>query len=75
MFPLFTKYSCFVMPQNCSGSLNSAIRRCDNKLSFARQASSEQGFFMKQASPDEVPQLPSYLVIIISLGGVIMSVK
>ncbi|KAL0703457.1 hypothetical protein Bca4012_069882 [Brassica carinata] len=41
------------MPQNCSGSLNSVIRRCDNKLSFARQASSEQGFFMKQASPDE----------------------
>lgn len=47
-----------VMPQNCSSSLNSVIRRCDNKISFARQASSEQGFFMRQASTDEVPKNP-----------------
>ncbi|KAF8083163.1 hypothetical protein N665_0790s0025 [Sinapis alba] len=42
-----------LVPLNCSGSLNSVIRRCDNKLSFARQASSEQGFFMKQAPTDQ----------------------
>nr|ABV89635.1 peroxisomal small heat shock protein ACD31.2 [Brassica rapa] len=55
-FPLATKdpvSTASLVPLNCSGSLNSVIRRCDNKLSFARQASSEQGFFMKQASPDE----------------------
>ncbi|KAF3610152.1 hypothetical protein DY000_02044577 [Brassica cretica] len=63
-FPLATNdpvSTASLVPLNCSGSLNSVIRRCDNKLSFARQASSEQGFFMKQASPDEVPQVPSYL--------------
>ncbi|CAH8339694.1 unnamed protein product [Eruca vesicaria subsp. sativa] len=51
-FPLPTNdpvSSASLLPLNCSGSLNSAIRRCDNKLSFARQASSEQGFFMRQA--------------------------
>lgn len=42
-----------LVPLNCSSSLNSVIRRCDNKISFARQASSEQGFFMRQASADE----------------------
>ncbi|CAH2038753.1 unnamed protein product [Thlaspi arvense] len=51
-------------PLNCSSSLNSAIRRCDNKLSFARQASSEQGFFMKQASTDEVPQIPFFFTAV-----------
>ncbi|XP_010457772.1 PREDICTED: uncharacterized protein LOC104739196 [Camelina sativa] len=39
-----------LVPLNCSSSLNSVITRCDNKISFARQASSEQGFFMRQAS-------------------------
>ncbi|VVA90194.1 unnamed protein product [Arabis nemorensis] len=48
--------SASLAPLNCSSSLNSVIRRCDNKISFARQASSEQGFFMRQqASTDEVP--------------------
>ncbi|KAG7653295.1 HSP20-like chaperone [Arabidopsis suecica] len=42
-----------LVPLNCSSSLNSVIQRCDNKISFARQASSEQGFFMRQASPDD----------------------
>ncbi|KAL1202104.1 18.8 kDa class II heat shock protein [Cardamine amara subsp. amara] len=42
-----------LVPLNCSSSLNSVIRRCDNKISFARQASSEQGFFMRQASADD----------------------
>ncbi|XP_010475376.1 PREDICTED: uncharacterized protein LOC104754801 [Camelina sativa] len=37
-------------PLNCSSSLNSVVTRCDNKISFARQASSEQGCFMRQAS-------------------------
>ncbi|KAJ4915198.1 alpha-crystallin domain 32.1 [Raphanus sativus] len=46
--------SASLVPLNCSGSLNSAIiRRCDNKISFARQASSEQGFFMRQAPTDQ----------------------
>ncbi|KAF7833552.1 Small heat shock protein C2 isoform A [Senna tora] len=42
-----------LLPMNCSGSLNSVLRRCDNKLSFARQASSSLGPFMRQASVDE----------------------
>ncbi|KAF8079909.1 hypothetical protein N665_0994s0032 [Sinapis alba] len=46
-----------LVPLNCSSSLNSVIRSCDNKLPFARQASSEQGFFMRQASTDQfMPQ-------------------
>ncbi|KAJ4878913.1 alpha-crystallin domain 32.1 [Raphanus sativus] len=46
-----------LVPLNCSSSLNSVIRSCDNKIAFARQASSEQGFFMRQASPDQfIPQ-------------------
>ncbi|KAJ4871764.1 alpha-crystallin domain 32.1 [Raphanus sativus] len=42
-----------LVPLNCSSSLNSVIRSCDNKIAFARQASSEQGFFMRQASTDQ----------------------
>ncbi|KAJ0236064.1 Alpha-crystallin domain 32.1 [Hirschfeldia incana] len=46
-----------LVPLNCSSSLNSVIRSCDNKIAFARQASSEQGFFMRQASTDQfIPQ-------------------
>ncbi|KAG2324068.1 hypothetical protein Bca4012_038434 [Brassica carinata] len=55
-FPVATNdpvSSASLVPLNCSSSLNSVIRRCDNKLSFARQASSEQGFFMKQAPTDQ----------------------
>ncbi|KAJ0244940.1 Alpha crystallin/Hsp20 domain-containing protein [Hirschfeldia incana] len=51
-FPIATNdpvSSASLVPLNCSASLNSVIGRCDNKLSFARQASSEQGFFMRQA--------------------------
>jgi hypothetical protein len=43
--------------QNCSGSLNSVLRRCDNKVYFARQASSSFGYFMRQASLEEVLSL------------------
>ncbi|KFK42963.1 hypothetical protein AALP_AA1G061900 [Arabis alpina] len=50
--------SASLIPLNCSSRLNSVIRRCDNKISFARQASSEQGFFMRQASTDEVAKTP-----------------
>ncbi|XP_030463031.1 small heat shock protein, chloroplastic isoform X1 [Syzygium oleosum] len=39
-----------VVPLNCSASLNSVIRRCDNRMHFARQGSSSQGSFMRQAS-------------------------
>ncbi|CAJ1971368.1 unnamed protein product [Sphenostylis stenocarpa] len=42
-----------VLPMNCSGSLNSVLRRCDNKVYFARQASSSLGYFMRQTSIDE----------------------
>ncbi|EOA37740.1 hypothetical protein CARUB_v10012533mg [Capsella rubella] len=52
-FPATTYDPASLVPLNCSSSLNSVIRRCDNKISFARQASSEQGFFMRQASTDE----------------------
>lgn len=38
---------------NCSNSLNSAIRRCDNRMYFARQSSSSQGTFMRQASSEQ----------------------
>ncbi|XP_014520490.1 small heat shock protein, chloroplastic [Vigna radiata var. radiata] len=42
-----------VLPMNCSGSLNSVLRRCDNKVYFARQASSSLGYFMRQTSIEE----------------------
>ncbi|GAU12397.1 hypothetical protein TSUD_253480 [Trifolium subterraneum] len=42
-----------LLPMNCSGSLNSVLRRCDNKVYFARQASSSFGYFMRQASLEE----------------------
>lgn len=47
-----------LLPLNCSGSLNSVIRRCDNRTYFARQASSAQSCFMRQTSADEktIPQ-------------------
>lgn len=49
------------MLQNLGISLkNSVIRRCDNRLYFARQGSSAQGFFMRQATTDEVPSLHLY---------------
>ncbi|CAL5328520.1 unnamed protein product [Camellia sinensis] len=35
---------------NCSSSLNSVIRRCDNRMHFARQGSSSQACFMRQVS-------------------------
>uniref|UniRef100_A0A1J3J4E4 Small heat shock protein C4 n=1 Tax=Noccaea caerulescens TaxID=107243 RepID=A0A1J3J4E4_NOCCA len=48
-----------LVPLNCSSSLNSVMRRCDNKISFGRQASSEQGPFMRQqASSDESLAMP-----------------
>ncbi|KAG5109404.1 hypothetical protein AAZX31_14G025300 [Glycine max] len=42
-----------VLPMNCSGSLNSVLRRCDNKVYFARQASASLGYFMRQTSIEE----------------------
>ncbi|XVF01664.1 hypothetical protein REPUB_Repub04eG0107700 [Reevesia pubescens] len=38
---------------NCSGSLNSVIQRCDNRMYFARQGSSYQAYFMRQVSREE----------------------
>ncbi|XVF60855.1 hypothetical protein PTKIN_Ptkin08bG0081600 [Pterospermum kingtungense] len=47
-----------LLPMNCSGSLNSVIRRCDNRIYFARQGSAYQACFMRQVSREErsVPQ-------------------
>ncbi|KAK3446205.1 hypothetical protein EUGRSUZ_A01949 [Eucalyptus grandis] len=42
-----------VVPLNCSASLNSVIQRYDNRMYFARQGSSSQGSFMRQASIDQ----------------------
>ncbi|OMO60962.1 hypothetical protein COLO4_33655 [Corchorus olitorius] len=42
-----------LLPMNCSGSLNSAIRRCDSKMYFARQGSAYQACFMRQISNEE----------------------
>ncbi|XVE97543.1 hypothetical protein REPUB_Repub03eG0028300 [Reevesia pubescens] len=39
--------------QNCSGSLNSVIQRCDNRMYFACQGSSYQAYFMRQVSREE----------------------
>lgn len=50
----------FTLHQNCSGSLNSVLRRCDNKVYFARQASSSFGYFMRQTSGEEVLTVCSY---------------
>lgn len=47
--------------QNCSGSLNSVLRRCDNKVYFARQSSASFGYFMRQTSAEEV--LPLFLLM------------
>ncbi|KAI9114666.1 hypothetical protein K1719_014364 [Acacia pycnantha] len=42
-----------LLPMNCSGSLNSVLRRCDNKIYFARQASASLGPFMRPTSLEE----------------------
>ncbi|KAG2320203.1 hypothetical protein Bca52824_013416 [Brassica carinata] len=52
-----------LVPLNCSSSLNSVIRSCDNKIAFARQASSEQGFFMRQASTDQFTPQPGAITL------------
>ncbi|KAL8508013.1 hypothetical protein ACS0TY_018538 [Phlomoides rotata] len=39
-----------VFPMSCSNSPNSFIRRYDNRMHFARQGSSSQGCYMRQAS-------------------------
>ncbi|XP_050248838.1 uncharacterized protein LOC126696102 isoform X2 [Quercus robur] len=42
-----------VLPMNCSSSLNSVLRRCDNRMFFARQGSVSQANFMRQATIEE----------------------
>ncbi|KAK9284380.1 hypothetical protein L1049_023551 [Liquidambar formosana] len=42
-----------VFPMNCSSSLNSLIRRRDNRMYFARQGSSSQACFMRQVSIEQ----------------------
>ncbi|KAL8140387.1 hypothetical protein V2J09_006408 [Rumex salicifolius] len=41
-----------LLPLNCSSSLSSAVKRYDNRVFFARQGSSTQSCFMRQASMD-----------------------
>lgn len=48
-----------VFPLNCSSSLNYGMQRRDNILHFARQASSSQACFMRQASTDQVSSAQS----------------
>ncbi|KAL5570874.1 hypothetical protein UlMin_020471 [Ulmus minor] len=45
-----------LLPMNCSSTLNSLIRRCDNKVYFARQGSASQAGFMRQASNEDVQE-------------------
>ncbi|KAE8694444.1 hypothetical protein F3Y22_tig00110783pilonHSYRG00248 [Hibiscus syriacus] len=42
-----------LLPMNCSGSLNYVVRRCDNRMHFARQGSAYQACFMRQVSRAE----------------------
>jgi hypothetical protein len=57
IFPIFG-YTLFIhlsfLYQNCSCSLNSVFQRCDNRMHFARQGSASQGYFMRQATIEEV---------------------
>lgn len=46
-------FSTSVLPMNCNGNLNYVIRRGDNRMHFARQASDSLGYFMRQASDEE----------------------
>lgn len=39
---------------NCDSILDSVVRRCDNRMHFARQGSGSQGYFMRQATIEEV---------------------
>ncbi|KAK6134347.1 hypothetical protein DH2020_031911 [Rehmannia glutinosa] len=42
-----------VFPMSCSNSLNSVIRRYDNRTLFARQGSTSQGCYMRPASIEQ----------------------
>ncbi|XP_041992293.1 uncharacterized protein LOC121743143 isoform X2 [Salvia splendens] len=52
-----------VFPMRCSNSLNSVIRRYDNRMYFARQGTSSQGCYMRQALHEQgnyvQPSIPS----------------
>ncbi|KAH6785447.1 hypothetical protein C2S53_004929 [Perilla frutescens var. hirtella] len=52
-----------VFPMSCSNSLNSVIRRHDNRVYFARQGSGSQGCHMRQAVNEQgnyvQPDIPS----------------
>ncbi|XP_057792291.1 heat shock 22 kDa protein, chloroplastic-like [Salvia miltiorrhiza] len=52
-----------VFPMRCSNSLNSVIRRYDNRMYFARQGSDSQGYHMRQAINEQgnyvQPSMPS----------------
>ncbi|XP_058208717.1 uncharacterized protein LOC131321786 [Rhododendron vialii] len=48
-----------IFPLNCTSSLNSIIQRRDNIMHFARQGSSSQACFMRQASTDQVSSAQS----------------
>ncbi|KAM0944666.1 putative alpha crystallin/Hsp20 domain, HSP20-like chaperone [Dioscorea sansibarensis] len=43
-------YNAYLFPMNCSSTLNTMVRRYDNRLLFARQGSASQPCFMQQVS-------------------------
>lgn len=46
--------NCLFLSQNCNSTLNSVIRRRDNKMYFARQGSVFQATFMRQGLNEDV---------------------
>ncbi|KAK9051240.1 hypothetical protein SSX86_027867 [Deinandra increscens subsp. villosa] len=48
-----TSVATHIFPLNCSGSLTSIKRRCDNTMHFARQDSKSQGCFMRPTSTEQ----------------------
>ncbi|KAK6917935.1 hypothetical protein RJ641_016357 [Dillenia turbinata] len=50
-----------ISPMSCSGSLNSPMRRYDNRMYFARQGSASQAYFMRQVSMDQGLAQPGVL--------------
>ncbi|PIA24893.1 hypothetical protein AQUCO_15400001v1 [Aquilegia coerulea] len=52
-FCFVAHFAATMMLMNCSSSVNSVARRCDNRMLFARQGSISQACFMRQVSIEE----------------------
>ena len=46
-----------LFPMRCSSTMNSVIKRYDNMVLFARQGTSSQGYFMRQVTIKQFPDL------------------